>query len=128
MPARRRPRIVVIDDEDPIRDLLAEFLDSRGFEVEGAATAVAGLAAVRQRRPAAILLDLQMPGPVSGAEAVALLAREAPVIVITGTDDIQLARTTLRHGAFDYITKPFDLNRLAAVIDVAIVHRGGPPP
>jgi DNA-binding NtrC family response regulator len=124
VPAPTRPRVLVIDDEAAIRDVLSEFLAMRGFDVEEAATAIGGLAAARQHRPAVILLDLQMPGVVSGAEAITTLARAAPVIVISGTDDVHLARNTLREGAFDYITKPFDLNRLATVIDIAIAHGG----
>ena len=128
MPARDRPRALVIDDEESLRLLFSDFLSLRGYDVETAGTAVAGLAVARERPPSIILLDLNMPGVVSGAEAVAALARVAPVIVVSGTDDVELARDTLQQGAFDYVTKPFDLNHLATIMAAAITHRGGTPP
>lgn len=128
MPARTRPRVLVIDDEETIRELLTEFLGLRGYEVAQAATAVAGLTEARERVPDVVLLDLNLPGSMSGVEALRMLARATPVIVVSGTQDIDLARATLAEGAFDYVTKPFNLGRVADVVGAAILHGGGTPP
>lgn len=128
MLAPTRPRVLVIDDEETIRELLAEFLALRGYEVAQAGTAVAGLTAARERSPDVVLLDLNLPGSMSGVEALRTLARSTPVIVVSGTQDAELARTTLQQGAFDYVTKPFNLGRVADVVGAAILHGGGSPP
>jgi DNA-binding NtrC family response regulator len=122
----RRSRILVVDDEDAIRELLTDYLTSEGYDVAAAGSAVAALAAARERRPDVILLDLNLQGAVSGVDVVGAFASEWPVVVISGTRDTDLARIALRAGAFDYITKPFDLRRVAAVLAAAIVHRQDP--
>jgi DNA-binding NtrC family response regulator len=118
-----RPRILIVDDEIAIRELLVDFLHSRGFDVEEASTTAAGLEAVRSRPPSVVLLDLHLPGVVSSAAAIATISRDVPVIVVTGTHDAKLAWEMLNRGAFDYITKPFNLTRLGALIDAAIALR-----
>jgi two-component system KDP operon response regulator KdpE len=115
--------VLVIDDETAIRQLLLDFLDSRGYDVEEASTTAAGLEAARLRPPSVVLIDLHLPGVVSSAAAVATLSRDVPVIVVTGTHDAKLAWDLLNQGAFDYITKPFDLNRLATLMDAAVALR-----
>ena len=119
------PCVLVIDDEDSIREVLSDFLVSRGYQVVEAATAVGGLSVARERQPDVVLLDLNLPGAISGADALRALARTTPVVVVSGTQDAQLARDTLALGAFDYVTKPFDLDRVADVVAAAIVHGGG---
>jgi DNA-binding response OmpR family regulator len=121
-----RPRVLIVEDEDAIREILIEFLQSQGYAGEGAGTAVAGMSAARERRPDVVLLDINLPGAVSGLDVVTTLARESPVIVISGTHDSELARAALRRGAFDYITKPFDLVRVAAVVASAVKQQKGP--
>ncbi|MBI1737380.1 MAG: response regulator [Candidatus Rokubacteria bacterium] len=125
MPASARRRVLVIDDEETIRELLTEFLGLRGYEVRQAATAVAGLAEARERPPDVVLLDLHLPGTVSGVDALRALAQTTRVIVVSGTPDAELARTTLQLGAFDYITKPFNLGRVADLVGAAILQDGG---
>jgi DNA-binding response OmpR family regulator len=122
------PRVLVIDDEVTIRDLLTEFLALRGYEVAQAATAVAALAAQRERSFDVVLLDLHLPGAMSGVEVLRTLARSTRVVVLSGTQDTELARATLAEGAFDYVTKPFHLNRVAEVVGAAIAYGGGIPP
>jgi DNA-binding NtrC family response regulator len=126
VPEVRRSRVLIVDDEDAIRELLTDYLVTAGYDVCGAGTAIAGFAVARERQPDVILLDLNLPGAVSGADVVEAFAREWAVVVISGTRDIDLARVALKAGAFDYITKPFDLRRVAAVVAAAVVHRHGP--
>lgn len=128
VPARSRPRVLVVDDEDPIRDLLVEYLESRGYDAEGAATAVAGLAILRERPVDLVVLDVHLPGAMSGVDAVPNFARDAAVVVVSGTEDADLARATVRRGAFGYVTKPFELEGLLAVVEAALLQRGTTPP
>ena len=128
MPAPAGSRVLVVDDEENIRELLTEFLGLRGYDVVQAATAVAALAAAREQSPDVVLLDLNLRGSISGVEALRTLVRSTHVIVVSGTQDTELARATLAEGAFDYVTKPFDLGRVADVVAAAILHGGGTPP
>lgn len=79
-----------------------------------------GLAAVRAGRPDVVLLDLNMPGTLHGTSVVAAIAAESPVVVITAVNDVELARRTLRDGAFDFVMKPFELRRVAELVEAAI--------
>ncbi|MBI2206192.1 MAG: response regulator [Candidatus Rokubacteria bacterium] len=128
MSARSRPRVLVIDDEDPIRDLLVEYLEMRGYDAEGAATAGAGLALMRERPADLVVLDVNLPGAMSGVDAVPNFARAAAVVVVSGTEDADLARATVRRGAFGYVTKPFELERFLGVVEAALLQRGTTPP
>ena len=120
MPGSAHHRVLVVDDEGPVRELLVDFLQARGYVVEGAASAVEGVAAARERPPDVVLLDLNMPGAASGFDVVATLARDRPVIMISGAHDKELAREALKRGAFDYVTKPFDLARVATIVAAAL--------
>ncbi len=114
--------VLVIDDTESIRDLLAEFLKDHGFEVSGAADGRAGLDLLKQRRFELFFVDLVMPG-MGGID----LLREArelgintPAIVITGFGTIQTAVEAMRLGAYDYITKPFILEELLMTVNRAL--------
>ena len=122
MPDATRLRVLVVDDEDRVRELVIDHLTLEGYDVEGANDATAGLTAARERRPAVVLLDLNLPGVASGFDLLGAFVHEAPVIVLSGMRDSDLARATLRQGAFDYVTKPFALSRLTAVVAAAITH------
>ena len=128
VPAPAGSRVLVVDDEENIRELLTEFLGLRGYDVVQAATAVAALAAAREQSPDVVLLDLNLRGSISGVETLRTLVRSTHVIVVSGTQDAELARATLAEGAFDYVTKPFDLGRVADVVAAAILHGRGTPP
>jgi DNA-binding NtrC family response regulator len=115
-------RVLVVDDDPEVREVLGEYLERQGYDVEFAATAVGALGAVRVRRPAVVLLDLNMPGAVGGPAVVRAISGEAPVVVITAEQDLTVARRTLTDGAFDFVSKPFDLARVAEVVEAAIAH------
>ncbi len=117
--------VLVIDDTDSIRDLLAEYLKEHGFDVSGAADGRAGLDLLKQRRFDLFFVDLVMPG-MGGID----LLREArelgidtPAIVITGFGTIQTAVEAMRLGAYDYITKPFILEELLMTVNRALEYR-----
>jgi DNA-binding NtrC family response regulator len=116
-------RVLIVDDEPDILDVLNERLLREGYVVETASTGAAAIAAVRGRTPDAVLLDLNMPGALDGRAVLGAIAREVPVIVITAISDLADARAQLQAGAFDFISKPFDLNRVVEVVATAVAYR-----
>ncbi len=107
-------KIVVIDDEVDMVDLLKAFLEIQGYEAFTATNARAGMDIIKEVKPDLVLLDVIMP-QVSGLEclqAIKQLFPEMIVIVISGLQDESIAKEAIELGAYDYITKPFDLSRL----------------
>jgi len=124
-PAQQRTMLVA-DDDPAIREMFEEFFVAKGYQVR---TAVDGPAAVREltgRAPDVVLLDIDMPG-LSGVDALPTLKALAPgtaVIMVSGTTDVEVARRALAAGAFDYATKPVDLNRLLESVETAVAMGG----
>jgi DNA-binding NtrC family response regulator len=118
-----RRLVLIVDDELFVRQLLRECLGTI-YDVDEADSASAALTAIEQRRPDVVLLDLRMPGELTGVQLIRTVARIAPVIVITGDMDVDLARRTLMDGAFDILVKPFDLHRLRALVETALRSTG----
>ena len=117
-------RILVVDDEAPVRDVLIEYFSSEGYVVEAASSGRDALAAVRRQRPNLVLLDLRMDG-MDGLETLAALKQidaGLPVIMVTANEDAAVARETLRLGAFDYVAKPFDFTYLERAVTAGILH------
>ncbi len=115
-------RILVVDDEIFIRDLLTDFFSKLNFAVTTAADGNAGVATFRKEQFDAVLVDLKMPGQ-SGLETlrqIHALRRGSPVIIMTGYPTIDSSIEALRAGAYDYIIKPFKLQELKEVVDRAI--------
>ncbi len=115
-------RILVIDDEESIRDLLKDFLDTKGLEVVTASDGEAGLALLKEDKFDLFLLDLMMPG-ISGLDVLRETSSEkidTPSIVITAHATVQTAVEAMKLGAFDYITKPFNLEELYIAIKRAL--------
>jgi signal transduction histidine kinase/CheY-like chemotaxis protein len=122
VPAAERPvaavgTVLVIDDEPAVRDLMQRFLGKEGFRVVTAASGEEGLRRAREIRPDAITLDVMMPGLDGWAVLSALKAdtdlADIPVVMLTIVDDKNLGYAL---GASDYLTKPIDRDRLAAVL------------
>ncbi len=103
-------RIVVIEDEQQVRDVVSEILTQSGFEVHGAADGLAGLRMIKEQEPDLALLDIQLPGGLDGM-SVCRKIREDPetkhmaVISLTGTLAQQTEQKMLDAGADDYIQK-----------------------
>jgi DNA-binding NtrC family response regulator len=111
-------RILVIDDEESIRDLLKDYLETRGYEVTTTGDGESGLTMLKEEKFDLYLLDLMMPG-ISGLNVLKAARDEKisiPSIVITAFASVQTAVEAMQSGAFDYITKPFDLKN----VDIAI--------
>lgn len=116
------PKILVVDDEDSIRKTLREILEMEDYEVLEAKDGIDALAKVKQFKFDLVISDIKMPkmDGVDLLEKIHLLYPELPVIMISGHGDIDLAVDTVKKGAFDYIAKPPDLNRLLITIRNAI--------
>ncbi len=118
-------KILIVDDEAPIRKLLRVGLGTQGYSLFEAANAQAAIEQVRLNEPDLILLDLGLPD-ISGHE---LLRRwrdegsELPVVILSSRTDERGIVEALDLGADDYVTKPFGVNELVARIRVALRHR-----
>jgi len=106
--------ILVVDDENEIRQLMARWLASSGYEVHTAANADEAMHQVRLDAPAVALCDIRMPGRdgVWLAKNIRHDAPETAVIMATGVQDVTSAVTSLRPGVIDYLTKPFGRDQL----------------
>jgi two-component system, OmpR family, response regulator len=112
------PRILVVDDEPRITDLVAMALRYEGFEVETAGTGQEALRAVEAFRPALIVLDVMLPDLDGFAVAERLIAArvKVPVLFLTARDAVEDKVRGLTLGGDDYVTKPFSLEELVARI------------
>ena len=115
------PKILVVDDEPSISNLVASYLRKEGYEVFTAADGVTGLKAARAYRPDLIILDIMLPG-MDGREVLTTLRRESNVYVILLTAKTEeLDRVLgLSVGADDYVTKPFSPRELTARVKAAL--------
>ena len=111
-------RILVIDDEKSIRGTLKEILEYENYEVDLAASGPEGLLLFAEMKHDIILCDIKMP-EMDGLEVLSRLfeiSSEALVIMISGHGNIDTAVTAIKQGAYDFIEKPLDLNRLLITI------------
>jgi FixJ family two-component response regulator len=117
-----RGEIFVVDDDPAVRDTLSLVLSTAGYQVICFADGAALLAVSRSRTPAAILLDVHIPGK-SGLDILKELHGEdypAPIFMISGQGDIAMAVSAIKSGALDFIEKPFRGSEIVARLDEAI--------
>src|ERR1700741_807647 len=117
-----RGEIFVVDDDAAVRDTLSMVLSTAGYQVICFADGAALLAVARSRTPAAILLDVHIPGK-SGLDILKELHGEdypAPIFMISGHGDIAMAVSAIKTGALDFIEKPFRGSEIVARLDEAI--------
>ena len=114
-------RVLIVEDEENERSGLAELISSWGYRTETACDGEEGLDKVQQWSPAIIVTDLKMPrlGGLELLERVAHEAQTIAVIVVTAQGTIDSAVQAMRTGAYDYITKPIDTNRLRTILQNA---------
>lgn len=106
--ARERHRLLVIDDDDAVRDSIAAYLQELGYQVELADTGQRGLELFEQNPPEVVLLDLKLP-QMSGLDVLKVLTQhpaDVPVIVVSGSGIMNDVVQALRYGASDYLVKP----------------------
>ncbi len=107
-------RVLVVDDDPKAVEMLTEFLTTKGYEVLTASNGDEALSRVKEERPHLILLDVCMP-KMDGLEVlrrVREIDHEAGIIMVTAVHEEETGRKALTMGAFDYITKPLDLQYL----------------
>ena len=115
-------RILIIDDERPIRRILSVLLAERGHEVEEAESGEEAIERQPRFRPHVALVDLSLPG-IDGLETLRrLLERDGRLdgIMMTAFGTIKSAVEAMRIGAFDYLAKPFDNDELLLILDRAL--------
>lgn len=120
-------RVLVVDDDPDIREMLASTLAFAGFTVDVAAGATEALTALRTQRPDVLVLDVSMPG-TDGFELVQLVRRRdaaLPVLFLSARDSVDDRVRGLRLGGDDYVTKPFSAVEVVARLD-ALLRRGSP--
>ncbi|MBI3564058.1 MAG: response regulator [Elusimicrobia bacterium] len=119
-----KKRILVIDDEKPIRDVLGRFLTMLGYAVDYAEDGLSGLEKVRASRPDLIVVDVYMPGMDGLAFCSVLKSEEAlkaiPVLFLTGEGKLGVADDAFRDGANAFLTKPVDFPRLKDKIETLL--------
>ena len=116
------PDILIIDDEKAIRKALMEILSSEGYKTEEAADGEEGLKKFKEKTYDLVLCDIKMP-KIDGIEFLQKAGEinpDVPVIMISGHGNIETAVDAVKKGAFDYISKPPDLNRMLITIRNAI--------
>ena len=123
-------RILVVDDEAPVREVLAEYFTTEGYTVESAGSGLEALTLVRGGRADLVLLDVRMPGldGVQVLRQIRELNDNVPVIMVTANEDVGLAKETLKLGAFDYVAKPFDFDYLDRAVAAGLARVGEKPP
>jgi two-component system, NtrC family, response regulator AtoC len=118
-------KILVVDDEEYMREIVREALEGAGFAVEEAADGKNAIAMIRQRPYDVIITDLRLPG-IPGEkilqEALAIFP-DAIVIIMTGFGNIQTAVEAIRAGAYDYLPKPFQLDELILRVEKGVQDR-----
>ena len=116
--------VFVVDDDEAVRDALAMLFRTAGLEVETYASALAFLRRTKPGSRCCLVLDIRMPNLTGTALQDELIERawRVPIVFITGHGDIAMAVAAMRKGAYDFVEKPFDDNRLLGQVLAAIEH------
>jgi DNA-binding response OmpR family regulator len=120
---KAKKKILVVDDEIAIRNLLKEFLTRKGYDVYTASDGRAAIAQVKEIRPHIVLLDIMMPS-IGGIDTLKEIRRIDPkvgVIMVTAICDQELGKRAMELGASDYITKPLDFDYLETAVMVKML-------
>jgi two-component system OmpR family response regulator len=129
-PAARQPRVLVVDDEEHITELVAMGLGYNGFDVERAASGRAALDAISSRRPDLVVLDVMLPD-LDGFEVARRVRQNEgagarlPIIFLTARDATQDKVDGLRLGSDDYVTKPFSIEELIERVKAVLRRSAG---
>ncbi len=119
-------RILVVDDEEPIREIISSMLGAAGYKTRQAASGMEALALLNSSGEFELMLSDLMMAELDG---IALLERskekfpDMPVIMVTAVHDISVALAAIRNGAYDYLLKPFEREQLLAMVRRALEHR-----
>jgi DNA-binding NtrC family response regulator len=124
-PAESRPRVLIVDDEAAICLLLKELLDDAGHHCQTASSGAEALEILRQQEFDALISDLRMPGMSGLALLDAVRAKYPKMILLlaAGGDDAQTGIEATKHGAHDYLVKPFRLDTVVATLRRALENK-----
>lgn len=114
--------ILIIDDDDQLRNSFKKLLSEEGYNVDGAASGEAGLNIVKKEIPDLVILDMRLPG-MNGLEtfrAIHKIEPKLPVIIMTAYGTTETAIEATKLGAFDYILKPFDIPDMLSLVKQAV--------
>ncbi len=120
-----RPKVLIVDDEAGLREMLVFGLTDRGYDVSVAADGDAGISMVETRPFDLVVSDIMMPG-TSGVEVLKRIKEVQPtteVIMATGFATLETAIESMKSGAYDFIPKPYELDQLCAVFGRALERR-----
>lgn len=111
-------KLLIIDDEKSIRKTLREILEYEKYQVDEAADGMEGIAMIQKEKYDIVLCDIKMPkmDGIEVLEKVMQVSADTPVVMISGHGNIETAVEAVKKGAFDFIAKPLDLNRLLVTI------------
>ena len=117
------PTVLVVEDDEETRRVIARELGARGYRVEQAADGGSALESWELHRPDVVLLDLGLPD-IDGLSVINRIRREAttPIVILSGRYEEREKVEALERGADDYVTKPFGLDELNARLKVALRH------
>ncbi len=112
-------RVLVIDNEDDARRICEELLTGEGYEVYSATDIKSGLEMVKSLIPDMVIMDLHLPevNGIEGLRRIKNIKEETLTILVTGRGTMDTVKEAMRHGAYDYITKPFDIELVKEVIN-----------
>ncbi|MBD8890764.1 sigma-54-dependent transcriptional regulator [Roseibium litorale] len=116
--------ILVVDDETDIREMIAGILDDEGFGTRTASNSDSAIAAIKERRPSLVVLDIWLQGSrldgLGVLDAIKQMDPDLPVVIISGHGNIETAVSAIKRGAYDYIEKPFKADRLILIVERAL--------
>jgi DNA-binding response OmpR family regulator len=123
--AQETQRILIVDDEAPLRDIFAKGLSRNGYSCDTAGSAEEANTLLRVTEFDLVLLDISMPGK-TGLSLLATLSKSFPdmaIIMVSGNDDLETATFAMRQGADDYLAKPVPISLLVYRIEKALLRR-----
>src|SRR5437762_2459381 len=119
-------KILVVDDEDSIREIVCSMLNAAGYQCKQASSGVDALGVLATGEDFALMLSDLMMRDLDGIgllEQTKIKFPEMPVIMVTAVHDISVALAAIRNGAYDYLLKPFEREQMLAIVRRALEHR-----
>ncbi|WP_346353820.1 response regulator transcription factor [Azotosporobacter soli] len=118
-------KIVVVEDEDKLRENVEQFLSKEGFEVRGVGDGLAAVRVIREMKPDLVILDVMLPG-LTGIQVCQLLRQESdlPILIVSALGGEEEVLKGLEEGADDYVVKPFRMRELVARVKAILRRRG----
>jgi two-component system nitrogen regulation response regulator NtrX len=113
-------RILIVDDEAPIRETLSGSLSDEGYTVKTARSGEEGLRVIEEMRPQIVLLDIWMPGSIDGIEVLKQARSKYPAtefIIMSGHGNIETAVKAVKFGAWDFVEKPLSIDRILILLN-----------